>query len=60
MRLQRPNRTCDILQPRVKVVDLLPGAVLVEGPGLRTLLALLAELLNGDPVLGGRALVMLE
>ena len=60
MRLQRPDRTCDILQPRVKVVDLLPGAVLVESPGLRALLALLAKLLDGDPILGGRALVVLE
>ena len=47
-------------EPRVEVVDLLPGAVLVEGAGLSALLALLAKLLDGDPVLGGRALVVLE
>ena len=60
MRLQRADRAGDIFEPRVEVVDLLPGAVLVEGAGLRALLALLAKLLDGDPVLGGRALVVLE
>src|SRR5215213_3244321 len=60
MRLQRPDWPCDILKPCVEVVDLLPGAVLVEGPGLGALLALLAKLLDGDPVLGGCALVVLE
>src|SRR5688500_6994331 len=60
MRLQRSDRACDVLEPCVEVVDLLPGAVLVEGAGLRALLALLAKLLDGDPVLGVRALVVLE
>src|SRR5215213_8381697 len=60
MGLERPDRACDILQARVEVVDLLPGAVLVEGSSLRALLALLTKLLDGDPVLGGRALVVLE
>src|SRR5215218_5313988 len=60
MRLQRADRAGDILEPRVEVVDLLPSAVFVEGAGLRALLALLAKLLDGDPVLGGRALVVLE
>ena len=60
VRLQRTDRAGDILEPRVEVVDLLSGAVLVEGAGLRALLALLAKLLDGDPVLGGRALVVLE
>src|SRR5829696_7259953 len=60
VRLQRTNRAGDILEPCVEVVDLLSGAVLVEGAGLRALLALLAKLLDGDPVLGGRALVVFE
>src|SRR5829696_2222676 len=60
VRLQRPDRASDVLEPRVEIVDLLPGAVLVEGAGLRALLALLTKLLDGDPVLGSRALVMFE
>ncbi|MDF3018190.1 MAG: hypothetical protein K0R44_3415 [Thermomicrobiales bacterium] len=60
VRLQRPHRAGDILEPCVEVIDLLPGAILVEGAGLRALLALLAKLLDGDPVLGGRALVVFE
>src|SRR5215216_930157 len=60
MCLQRADRAGDIFEPRVKVGDLLPSAVLVEGAGLRALLALLTKLLDGDPVLGGRALVVLE
>src|SRR5918993_2918763 len=31
VRLQRTNRAGDILEPRVEVIDLLSGAVLVEG-----------------------------
>src|SRR5215218_11034959 len=60
MRLERPDRTGDILQPRIEVVDLLPSAVLIKGSRLRALLALLTKLLNSDPILGGRALVVLE
>jgi hypothetical protein len=60
MSLEGTDRTGDILKPSFELGDLLTGAIFVERTGLRALVRLLPQLLQGQPILSRATLLLLE
>ena len=57
MGLEGADRAGGIVEPLLEVGNYLPGAVFIKGAGLRGLLRLLPDRIEGKAVLGGVPLV---